>query len=104
MIIFCVDKNSRLKIDHNKDKWFRLLSDLNEIIASYGLESRTTKSSESKRRAKADRLILKRVLDLYKISLLQYDQITKQAHTIKRFKKELEELHLEIHSIKKNTT
>jgi hypothetical protein len=99
-----VDKNARLKIDQNKDKWFRLLSDLNEIIASYGLEARTTKSPESKRRAKADRLILKRVLDLYKISLQQYDQITKQADTIKRFKKELEELHLEINAIKKNTT
>lgn len=98
-----MDKNARLKIDQNKDKWFRLLSELNAIIASYGLEARTTKSSESKRRAKADRLILKRVLDLYKISLQQYDQITKQADAIKRFKKELEELHLEINSIKKNT-
>jgi len=96
-----MDKDDREKIDETKDRWLKLIADLNEIIAGYGLEANNSKELESRRRAKADRGILKRIVDLYKIFLEQYDQINKQANTIIKIRQEIASLKSEINSLKK---
>lgn len=96
-----MDKDDRIKIDQGKDKLQKLLSDLREVSAGYGLESRETKDQETKRRAKADSGILKRIIDLYQIIGEQGDQINKQSETIIKVRMEIKQLKSEIKQLKK---
>ncbi|MDE1727230.1 MAG: hypothetical protein KGH89_08230 [Thaumarchaeota archaeon] len=96
-----MEREDRAKVDQAKDNMQKRISELNEIIAGYGLESRNATDPEIKRRADVDSGILKQVVVLYNLVSQMGDQMNKHAVTIINLRTEIEQLKAEIESLKK---
>ena len=96
-----MDREERAKVDQAKDNMQKRISELNEIIAGYGLESRNATDPETKRRADADSGILKQIVVLYKLVSQTGDILNKHAVTMIELRTEIEQLKAEIESLKK---